>query len=106
MSLIQLASLSSGNLTLLIVGIVFLVLGIIQIIFAILDGKARKDQQSHIALGVLQILFGSLISGILVLIRNKTTRTVGYVFSIINCIGFVIIAIVFIVLALTVTTNT
>ncbi|MDR0825855.1 MAG: hypothetical protein LBM72_01160 [Mycoplasmataceae bacterium] len=39
----------------------------VAITFLVLNGKARKDTKPHIASGVLQIIFGSLISGILIL---------------------------------------
>jgi hypothetical protein len=91
--------LTENNVAFLIIGCVLLGLALIQIIFVVLNGKARKDIKGHTALGVLQILFGDLIAGILIIIRNKTTRTVGFVFSIITCVIFLMAAIPLIALS-------
>jgi hypothetical protein len=47
--------------------LIFLIPSLISFVFTILNGYARKDERSHVALGVLQLLFGDLISGILML---------------------------------------
>lgn len=55
-------------------GIVMIILAGVQVMFMILNGKARKDDYSHIALGVLQLIFGGLISGILMLCSGGNTK--------------------------------
>jgi hypothetical protein len=67
-----------------------------------LNSKAKNDLKNHIALGVLQIIFGDIVAGILMLIKNKTCRKVGFVFSILTCIGLVLFGLLFIILGATV----
>ena len=55
-------------------GIILILLTGVQIVFMILNGKARKDEYSHIALGVLQLIFGGLISGILMLVSGGKAK--------------------------------
>jgi FtsH-binding integral membrane protein len=90
----------------LIIGCILLALSLIQILFVVLNSKARKDLKGHTALGVLQIIFGNLISGILIIIRNKSTRTAGFVISIVTCVILFLVAILFIVMStITIPTN-
>lgn len=105
MSFLQqnLGAIDPAKTTLLILGIVLLGLGLVQIVFTVLNGKARHDLNDHVALGVLQIIFGSLPAGILVIIKNKTCRKVSFALSILNCVGFVIAAVAIIVMSIVVT---
>jgi hypothetical protein len=93
------SSISPDAMPMLIAGIVLGALALAQIIFVIFNKKACKDATSHIALGVLQIIFGDVVSGIMVLIPNKTTHKVGFVLSIITMVLFLLLGIMLIVMA-------
>jgi hypothetical protein len=60
--------------------LVFVILAIMQVPLLFLNIKISKDEYSHVALGVCNIVFGGLVSGILILcsggkqrIRNKAS---------------------------------
>jgi hypothetical protein len=88
---------------LIIFGVILMVLGLVQIIFVVLNSKAKNDLKDHIALGVLQIIFGGVPAGILILIKNKTCRKVSFALSIVTCVALFLLGVVY--LALGVWTN-
>jgi hypothetical protein len=92
---------TSSDIAIMIPGFILLALGLIQIIFVVLNSKAKNDLKNHIALGVLQIIFGDIVAGILMLIKNKTCRKVGFILSILTCILLVLMGVVFIILGST-----
>jgi uncharacterized membrane protein len=61
----------------------------------VLNSKTKKDLRNHIALGVLQIIFGDIIAGILMLIKNATCRKVGFVSLTIILLFYILIAVLF-----------
>jgi hypothetical protein len=83
------------KLELIIFGVILMVLGLVQIIFVVLNSKAKNDLKDHIALGVLQIIFGGVPAGILILIKNKTCRKVGFAFSIVTCVALFLLGVIY-----------
>jgi hypothetical protein len=86
-----------GFVTTIILCALLMVLGLVQIIFVVLNSKAKNDLKNHTALGVLQIIFASVPAGILILIKNKTCRKVAFALSIVACVGMFLCGLIFLI---------